>query len=242
MRYRGSITLELLIAFGVLALTLSALMLVQDASSARSIRADADALAIARKLLGQVRTGDETRNGLTYTVDSSTQHISACVRLFAVSVQLKNAMHIFPLTLASYEMDLEESDWLGNDCSLPTFVPFDHLESRMSYAFPDTSVTAMDMVGEVIYLGLQEEPYFLVYDGGWIEPEFSLPDAVTDIDAIHSEGGRYVFATLATSTAGQLAVIDADEMELVGIHRLNGVTSLTSAGHGDQVYYYDDRL
>ncbi len=239
---RGSITLELLIAFGILTISLSAAVLVQDAGSARTVQADAETLAIARSIIvgGNADTTEE-RNGVVYAATRSVTHGTRCMRKVSASVRPASWTHIAPLALVSYEADLEESGRLGGDCEPASSAEFDALKPAETFSFA-ASVTAMDAVGDTFYLGLSEEPYFLIYDDGWEEPSFSLPAAVNDIDAVHLGEERYVFATLATST-GQLAVIDvSQEPELIGVRSLHGVTTQTNAGHGGQVHYYDERL
>lgn len=227
---RGSITVEILIAFAVFTLMASAILLVS-----RGAEAAAEATRIETELASLVDV-------MFSTGEYKSHYLSACMRL----IEAQATQERYSISRTRYIADIEESERRGGDCA-------SFGSGRLGFVAPYSGVeaeeaTAVDALGPYVFAGTSIAPYVQTLAHGSsvsYENGFSLPAKPNALDAFHTrnEDGTtrtYVAFALATSTS-QFALADMTDAFrplLLATSSLAGVVATGSEPSGWRILYY----
>lgn len=217
MRARGLSTLEVLLAFTVLTLALSAVIMIVfgNQSLAITTRAMHEALYVGRSAVDVNQSGFDSLVSATYTVDTifevsrTVRDQTPCVKEVSADVRWSETAR--PLSLASLAVGFDAITARGNDCDV---VPF-HNEWDMVSRVPttiETSGTYFDgssyVLGDVTAMDVHHfdgVPYVVFgADGG-------DDDAASDIwimSLADYNNPRVVDAMIPVNTPGRITAVD----------------------------------
>ncbi|MFZ1987674.1 MAG: hypothetical protein WAV21_01405 [Minisyncoccia bacterium] len=271
---QGSITLELLIAFSVFSLLGTAILLASGASAtaAVDIQEETDMQEIAEDILSDafaVSRTDFTKlipsegvsiiDATSYEWQQRVKDISRCIKEVVIHVSRTERRSQLPVS-SRFASPLE-LEALGRDCEM---VPPESSWQAMHVDSSDTSAgvkgTAIDVLGGLAYLGLDQFPYIAIADvldvptgttEGLIHmPEESLALAAypNALDAVSIGEGedthRYLFMALH-SPDHQFAIVDAsyiDHPKLLASTTPAQVEATGSFPQGWRLFYYDRKI
>lgn len=279
--HKGASTLELLIAFAVLISAISAAIMVSvgNQSIAIDTQTNAEALyrgksllensrAIAKQDFGLVisNTSVDVVGGLAYKKTLSVSEISQCKKL-ATSTITWNESTARPqkIELSTYLTDIPVAFALGGDCaSTPPTSSWSNPQRFANDTFNPGKPTAIDVLKQIAYLGLNVSPYFYIAStsgatlgqSGGLFVAFansfdllSLPNAIdAAYDPVTSK--THVFAAMNSAT-NQLRVIDVTDIynpKVVATSSLDstlipiGERVSGSNPQGQIIYYYDHKI
>ncbi len=233
-------TLELLIAFAVLTLSISAVIMVvfSNQSVAIDMQTNIEALSKAQAQLEQARAGARKDfNSIVSTTTTSTSTIAykqtlavsdltQCKKQVTSSVSWNNQGRVLKIDLTTFLTDIAGALALGGDCI--TDSPSSNWENPKLFA-SDTinpgKPTALDVLNRIAYLSIDVAPFLAIADtrGATLGQNnglfvtfmngFNAGAKINALDAVfHSPTGkRYIFATMDMVT-DQLKVIDVTDI------------------------------
>lgn len=255
---RGSITIELLVAFALFATLASSLALLgRTALDARYALASSFVLAdMAENAVTDFRSGDyeygssattAERDGTAYALLSDAYPVSPCLDAFSVRAEAG----LQRVERTARKNNLDAVLMRGGDCAYSE--PFIENGLISDFSIPGESGSAVDVLGDYAVIGLQVEPYLAVANaetGALVAPQngFFLYAPVNAVDQVlvweNGESKRYAFLALA-STSRQFAVVnltDAARPVLIASSTLPGVDPAGSFPQGFRIRYFDGAI
>lgn len=180
-RRRGSIMLEILIAFAVLALTLSAVIVLVDGNDVDAIGRELDEISLAKSALADSRapgidyfaivstTSAAVLNGTEYVIETDVRDETPCLKSVSTRAALREPKPFEELgdgvELSTYIANTNEALALGGDCDAePPKNSWRYPKLLASESITGTSGTAIDVLGGYAYIGLSAPPYFAIAD------------------------------------------------------------------------------
>lgn len=176
---KGSSTLELLIAFAILTITLTALVSVFFGNQSVSVdtQTSTEALARASRELEKERllsnsdylsasstSGTEVVSGLTYTLAMQVQDLTPCKKIATSTVSWSlGSLRPLSLALTTYLTDTASALALGGDC--PTSAPTGAWTNPSVFAsstFSPGKPLAIDVLDRVAYIAEDKTPYLKI--------------------------------------------------------------------------------
>ncbi len=178
---KGSSTLEILIAFAVLILTLTAVIMIGFGNQSVSVDAETnnEALYRAQKILEDARaasrddffsvttaSSSETISGLTYKKLLVVNDITPCKKQATSTVLWSlSPLRTQSIDLSTFLTDIAGTLALGGDCA--TQAPNKKWDNPQRFAFDTLSPgksTAIDVLSEIAYLGQDKKPFLSIAD------------------------------------------------------------------------------
>lgn len=237
---RGSITLEILIAFAIFSIVLFSVILLLWGSNATALADEREEVAFARNALHDARiaagtdfssvvasAGDVTYDGIAYHRTVSVTDFTPCLKSVTAIATATDSVGD-GVSLSAWFADTLGMLELGNDCdaSAPTG-SWTTTNVFASDTATGVQATAVDTLSEYAYVGTAQLPYLLTANtkgvaegtaGGLLTTYangFALTSAPNALDAtaVRNPRGterRYVFAAISAAT-NQLAVIDVTD-------------------------------
>lgn len=175
----GLSTLELIIAFAILSLSLTAIVLVVwgNQSVGIDIETNTEAIQKGEKLLEDTRaqahsnfasvvstTSSEISGSLTYTKTLAVEDVTACKKQATSTVSWSTSpIRSQKVEFVSYLTDLAGALALGSDC--PVSGPsskWDNPQRFASDTFNPGKPYALDVLNRIAYLGVDRSPYLYI--------------------------------------------------------------------------------
>ena len=263
----GFSTLELLVAFAILTLSLTAVIMVAFGNQTYAIDTTLSqrALYLAESnletsLAGAMRDLDDLRGTYkesgNFTEEVSIVDISECAKRIDSTISWKKGRRELDTTLSSIITDSAAASFLKNDCAVAEPAgTWDVASAVLTEDIAGQShVTAIDEFDHFIYLATsitdpdEDDLFVYEFDGAAValrkrsaintSPDFNV--GLYDLDV----AGRYAFVASASSSH-QLQVIDIGDPEspsVLWLINLPGVNPAGSFPEGRAVYFYDDRV
>ncbi|MFZ2621121.1 MAG: hypothetical protein WAX85_01325 [Minisyncoccia bacterium] len=272
IKNKGSITMEILLAFTILILCLSAVILVGFGNQKITVDSEIniEALSKAGKVLEDARalsrqdypsvtatTGTETVNGLQYTKTLSINDITQCKKQAMSTITWTTEGRSQKIELVTYLSDIAGAMTLGGDCIGEPGPNWNNPKKFASDNMSPGKSTAIDISNRIAYLGSDKNPYFYIADtrsatlgqtsGLFVTftNNFTTDDTINSLDAVHNSttDKNYVFAVLASSTA-QLIVIDTTDIYNPTLVAKKRLSACVAGSfpEGWRLYYYKDRI
>ncbi len=238
---KGAATLELLIAFTLLILTITAVMLIINGGQSISVDTETsmEALSKAQKSIEGTRalsrsnflsiisnTTTETSGALTYTKVLSISDITPCKKQ-ATSTVTWSVSPLRPqkVEFSTFFTDIAGMIALGGDCI--TDSPSSNWDNPKAFA-SDTIAskpTAIDVLNKIAYIATEEAPFLAIIDtrnailgqnsGLFVTfaNNFNAGAKINALDAIRdpATGKHYIFAAMASSI-NQFSIIDVTDI------------------------------
>lgn len=210
--HKGSSTIELLIAFAILTLTLTALVSVFYGNQSVSIdtQTSGEALARASRELEKDRalvrsdylsasstSSTETYGGMTYTINMAVQDLTPCVKIATSTVSWnQGSLRPLSVSLVTYLTDLAGSIASGGDCfsSAPTS-GWTNPTRFASDTFTPGKPIALDVLNRIAYLAEDKTPFLKI--------------ANTASATLGQTSGLFVSYSNGFAAAGQINALDA---------------------------------
>ncbi len=175
---KGSMTLEILLAFAIVILCMSAVISLSFGSQSLTVDAETNTEAIskAKKMLEDARdvsrqdylsitsnSINETVGPLTYLKKLDVQDITACKKIATSTVSWTNGGKSESITFATYLGNVAEALSLGGDCisDSPTS-GWTNPQRFASDTFSPGKPTAIDLLNKVVYMGEDKNPFFAI--------------------------------------------------------------------------------
>lgn len=269
---KGSSTLEILIAFAVMTLSMSAVVFLIFGSQSISIdtQTNNEAIYKATKLIEDARvlsrqnfsalnsiTTSETSGGITYNLKLTVNDLSQCLKqATSTSSWIGNGKQQ-KIELGTLLADGATAFALGGDCI--DGIPMSDWTRPTRFASDTMSPgkpMSMDELNRYVYLGSDKTPFLYIantngvvfgQNSGIFVPftnSFSAGNTINSLDAVKysSTGKTYVFAALDNTTK-QLSVIDVTNPTQPAAS-LYGLSSCVkgTAPQGHLVYFYKNTL
>jgi hypothetical protein len=177
----GSITIEILIAFAVLTLTLSAVFVLICGNDAEKLDREIDELSLAKSALTDSLAPDTEYwnivsttttailNDTDYLIETKVRDETSCLKSVLVRASLHNPTSFEEVSdgveLSTYIANDVEAEALGGDCDAkPSHSSWQYPKPFASQSISDVSGTALDVLGGIAYIGLSAPPYFAIAD------------------------------------------------------------------------------
>lgn len=258
---RGVSTLEILIAFAILTLSITAIIVVifGNQSLAVDTQTNIEALGKARTLLEKARadaredyssvvsTTSVSISGIPYTEVLAVADLTECKKQATSTVSWESQGRSLSIDLTTYLTDVAAALALGGDCGInPPDEGWTKPRLFASYKFNPGQPTAIDVLQRVVYMPDDHNKLNIVdtsgatlnFSGDFITPPFDIGVNVNDIDVAVSTSTGKVYAYIARSdTANQFQIINVTNTS-------NPVSATTtrlknSAAQGWRVTFYD---
>lgn len=267
---RGNSLLEVLIAFALLTLSMSAVLVAVLGSQALVIDGHlaSEALGYVQHNLEETRahaqsnflaiqstTTTETRTGVVYTNTLLVADLTRCKKQATSTVSWLLGARSVRAELSTFLSDVQSATKLGGDCiaDIPTgnwLTPKVFASSTMV-----GKPTAIDALNSTLYIGGTVAPYFFIANTTSTTSSFvtfanlfGLGAPTAALDAVLWRSGAvtktYVYVLLNASSS-QLAVVDVTNIYnpiLVATRTLKNVDPLGSQPAGYKIMYYANRL
>lgn len=242
--FSGSITLELIIAFAVLSLVLTSVILLTASSDALVFEREDTERAIAKQLTREstvAAASTSIRDRIAYSAVVTTEDRTPClVQITATATSSGTAGD--GVSFVTLLGDIQLIQALGGDCEYEAATSSWRLIQDQS-SLP-LSGTSIDVLNGYAYIGLTTPPYFaVVHDGHQIafQNGFALPEPPNALDAALVDGTPYVFFAMASSSNQFVAVNarDAENPAIVASRSLSGVNPLGNDPAAYRVRYFD---
>jgi hypothetical protein len=261
---RGSILIELIIAFAIFSLSMSALLILisTDRNTTYDLfQMEENIEGVRESILAAKHQSAYNFIGITSTSTNfaflTVADISLCLKsaTSSVSQQLRNTISN---SLHSLITDINELNKRAGDClfDAPSLVRkiTQTVQSKSMPSLP----TTLDELGGVVYIGLSQPPYFAAYVSSTtaaLTPipftnNFTLYAPINDLDAVEIDDSisttehRYVFVAIASSTS-QLAVIEVTNPaapQLIATSSLKTIDPAGSFPQGWRIQYYGGKI
>jgi|GEM_PF-7016726 len=255
VRQKGSITLELIIAFAVASLVLTSVILLLGSNDALAFEREFTERSIAEELIDDARAASTTdfasfastastsiQDHIPYRASLAAQSITPCVLGLAAAATSTGRVGD-GVGFSAWLADTALAHSLGGDCE------YQAATSSWSGFVAQNSIplaaACLDALNGYEYLGLSASPYFaIVKDGARVAftNGFALLAMPHSLDAALINGQPYAFAALASSTAqlGVISVRDPQAPVLEASLRLNGITATGTDAEAYHVTYFDN--
>ncbi len=177
----GAVTLELLMAFAIFTLNITAVILVINGGQSVSIdtETNTEALMEARNMIEDARLNSqenftslssesyqETKGSLTYTKNLKVIDQTPCKKSVSSSVQwLTPPIRQQKVELETLLINTEESIALGGDCYLnPPETDWSNPQIFASDSITTGTPTTIEILNKIAYIGTNQAPFFSVVD------------------------------------------------------------------------------
>ncbi len=267
---RGSSLLEVLIAFTIFTVSMTAV--VVSVAGSQSFAVDGhlavEALGRAQHNIEEVRaraqqnflsiqatTTTEALAGTVYANMLSVRDLTRCKKQATSTVSWMRDARTQTVELSTFLSDTQSATKLGGDCVAD--IPVGNWSAPQVLASTTMSgnPTAIDLLNDRMFVGGTLAPYFFIATTSHASASFvsfanmfATPSPVTALDAVlwRSSGviKNYVYALLNASSS-QLAVVDVTDIYnpiLVATRTLKNVDPSGSQPAGYKLIYYGDRL
>ena len=178
---KGSMTLEILIAFAVLIFCISAVISLSFGNQSVSIDSETnnEAIGIAKKIIEDARKNSRqdyasvkttlsniTSGGLTYNKTLSVDDLTECLKIATSTVSWTSSpTRTQKIEFSTYLSDITGATSLGGDCILNTPTSnWDNPQRFASDTFSPGKPTAIDVLNKVAYIGQDKTPYLAIAD------------------------------------------------------------------------------
>jgi hypothetical protein len=259
-KMRGSILIELVIAFGILLLVLSAAVLVglTNQQFAVDTEMDAEALNLAHTMIERTRV--DARGNYISVLSSTSRHslengdyvhslqvsdLTECKKQATTSVLWNvGALRSREVTLSTLLIDRKSVLALGGDCDVGSPTSFwDNPQYFAGESLVQGVPTALDVLSHIVYLGSDNAPFVHIADtrnvtmgqtAGLIVPYtngFTLGARPNDLDVIYHPSSRRTFLYVAThAPENQLRAIDMTNQNAPDLVALRSLAGVSSSG------------
>lgn len=263
----GMSTLELIIAFAIVSLSLTATVLVLFGNQSISVDAEThrEALSLAQKSMAEMRVHSrdrfadlnstatyETLSSFTYTKNLTVTDITPCKKLATTSISWElSPSRELRIELPSYFADLKEVRYRGGDCDGVSFVgDWVHPEERSFTTLGPAK--GIDVFGGEAFLSLKntlpsDADLAIVDVTSSTTPvvrasiDVKGQPGFNALDIATSTDGRSYAYIANNNPIGQLLVLDVTDPAspiLVASSTLPGI----STGVGRSIFYYDNKV
>ena len=200
-------TIELLIAFAILTLTLTAVISVMFGNQSVTVDSETNASAIGKavKLLEAERalaksdyqsavssTRTETDDGVAYTEKLEVADLTPCLKRATTTVSWStDPLRTQNVAFATLLTDVAGALMMGGDC--PVAPPSKLWNDPQVFAFDTLSPgksTAIDELNQLVYMGEDKKPYLAIADthGTYYDPIHRQPFFVSFTNSFNSDG------------------------------------------------------
>lgn len=265
---RGSSTLEILIAFAVLMLSLTAMVSISFGNQSMSLDTETnnEALYMAKGALEEARALSRlsfasvltaTVSDSIYTKTLEVSDLTPCRKEVTSRVSwLVSALRPQNIELTTGLTSPAEIAAFGGDCiTEPPPSDWDNPQVFADDTINPGKTTDIDVLGKIAYLGSNASPYFYIADTtGAVQGQsgglfvtfangFDLDAEPNSLDAIKSGAKTYVFAAVADAV-NQLRVIDVTDITNPVLAASRTLSSCVTGSYpeGWRLKVYGDRL
>ncbi len=261
----GFSTLELMIAFAILSLSLAATILVVFGNQSLALDSELAGDALAKEqnfaeetraqardnFLSVVSTSSLEQSGsVSYTKTLSVADMSLCKKRATSTTSWSAPPRLQKIELVNYFTDLIGAEALGRDCD-PGELSGDWSAPAVRSTIPIGKTTGIDVVGNNAYITLanttQGDPDLAIIDvtsstSPLLLGSFDLGAlGFTALDVARRENNHIYAYLAASSTVGQLWVVDVTDPLSPQFVSSSTLPDLTN-GIPRSIYYYDKRV
>lgn len=212
-RTKGSSTLELLLAFAILTITLTALVSVFFGNQSVTVDTQTSTEALARAsrelekehvlassnyLSASSTSSTETFGGITYLLSMLVQDLTPCKKVATSTVSWNlGTLRPLSISLTTYLTDTQGTLSVGGDCfSNPPVSGWSSPTRFASEKISSTNpTTAFDVLNRIVYFGIDKAPFLAIAD--------------TNTAILNQNGGLVLTYTNGFSTTNQINSLDA---------------------------------
>jgi Tfp pilus assembly protein PilV len=179
--HTGLSTIEILIAFTILTLSISAVVIVMFGNQSLTIdtQTNVEALAKAQSQLEDARAIASQNfdgaitiptyawtppGGRTYSASTSISDLTQCKKQATSTVSWQQGGRIQSVELTSYFVDLIGALALGSDCPVDPPEGWTNPQRFASDTFSPGKPTAIDVLQKIVYLGSDKSPFLEIAD------------------------------------------------------------------------------
>ncbi len=267
---KGAATLELLIAFAVLILNITAITLIVSGSQSISIDSETsiEAISKAKEMIEKARsdsaqdfnsivsvTNAETSGNLEYKKVFTVSDLTQCKKQITSAVTWAvSPVRPQKIELTTFITSMVEALALGGDCIINPPVSNWNNPKLFASSVLTSQPRVIDVLNKIAYIGLEEAPFLEIADirnatlgqnnGLFVafSNGFSLSAKINALDAIRdtATGKYYVFVAMDTVT-DQLKVIDVTDISNPRLVASRTLPNMTT-GIPRSIFYYDKKI
>jgi len=256
----GMATLEILIAFTMLILCITAIILVVFSNQSFTVDSEInnEAISKAKKVLEDARaqsrqdftgvtssTSTETSGPLTYNKNLTVTDMTSCKKQATSTVSWSSGTRNLHVTLSTFLSDVIEALALGGDCDSEPPTDWDNPITAASVSIGGQGATDIDVQNNFVYLTsdpsavAKEDFYIYKFDPATFNVaqfgEINISGGLNDVDTIHN---TYAFAT-NTETTNNLVVFDVSDPSNPTRVASRSLPNMTT-GVARSIFYYND--
>jgi len=258
---KGFATIEIVMAFAVLILCISAVAMVTFGNQTLTIDSETnnEAISKAQALIEKARADSREDYVSVNTIPSTVEDIytkfleitdlTQCNKQAKSTVSWTTGSRNLSTTLSTFLSDIPGALALGGDCDSGITADYDNPGGLVSESIGGQGATALDAVNNRLYVTSNKFPPshnkdFFVYDFSFSPPSSSSLSLVAELDL--NEGLNDVdvadnYAYVASdSLTGELQVIDLTTMT-----QIPGATRQlpeTNTAKGRRIFFYDNKI